>query len=386
MNLSEPPPSLVGAARVPLDRVDWALHRLWEQDEQAGGTGAHASLCTIVALASLPSLVGRANEVLAQVVRVHPARTITASWTADGPPEIVAEVALHRDPDRGGEACGDAVALLATGGARVWLPENVDRLLLSGVPAYIWWVGDLPDYDDLFDRLVRCADVAVVNSAEMDLRDLEKLSRIADESRGAYAVADLTWVRLRGMMDLVARFFDAPESRPWLDRLARVTMGFSPRDGETDVVSTRVGLLVGWLGNALGFRPETARWTRDAGGGSLAIERRGGPGVLLRFDRDPRAGADPGSITRIELVCGTAGEARFSVARQEDPRTLSWSCVAPGLALPEHTLRFGSHEEPKLLARFLDRPARDPLYEAALRMGSRIVRPVAPRFSEAPPR
>jgi hypothetical protein len=47
-------------------------------------------------------------------------------------------------------------------------------------------------------------------------------------------------------------------------------------------------------------------------------------------------------------------------------------------------LRFGSHEEPKLLARFLERPARDRLLEASLLIGSRIVRSVAPRMSSFP--
>ncbi len=43
---------------------------------------------------------------------------------------------------------------------------------------HLWWSGDLPDDDRLFDELTADADVTIVHSADMDLRDLEQLRRI----------------------------------------------------------------------------------------------------------------------------------------------------------------------------------------------------------------
>src|SRR6202012_5454478 len=101
-------------------------------------------------------------------------RAADAGATSDG---ITAEASLHR-LKAGGNACGDAIEIEALGTARDWIPESVDRLSLLDLPLCIWWVGDLPDFDRLFDRLVVGADVVVVNSSEMDLRDIEKLSTI----------------------------------------------------------------------------------------------------------------------------------------------------------------------------------------------------------------
>ena len=221
-------------------------------------------------------------------------------------------MSLHRNAGRKGEACGDAIVLEAYGEARWWLPENFDRLALSDLPYCVWWVGDLPDHDALFDEAVQHADVVVVNSAEMDLRDIEKLSEIQRSSHGTYALLDLTWVRLRGLLDLVARFFDDPAALPYLSRLTSVNIAYNPRPNEQDVVSTRVGIMIGWLATQLRLLPESAKWVRHARGGDLTLDREGGPPVKVRVDQEPLEGAHDGSITRIQMRCdGPNGEGRF---------------------------------------------------------------------------
>jgi glucose-6-phosphate dehydrogenase assembly protein OpcA len=374
-------------AKIALKDVERELAKLWD-DEASRARSARVELFTLVALVSDPSLLERAKGVLAGVARVHDCRTIAAVWRPGDAASIGAEVELHRDPDRKNEACGDGIVVEAVGEARDWLPGNIDRLLLADLPACVWWVGDLPDADDLFDRMVRRADVVLVNSAEMDLRDLEKLSQIVRATQGGSSFMDLTWVRLRGMQDLVARFFDDPHARPYLDSLTDVTFAYSPRAGETDVASTRAGLLLGWMGSALGFVPDTAQWRREPTGGELVISREAGAQVKVRFVHDKRAGVHDGSITRIELVCdaGDGNRARFELARQEDPTIMRWSSDMPGVSTPTQLLKFASHDEGQLLTRSLERPTRDRLLEASLRVGSAIVRPVAPRLSERPPR
>lgn len=374
--------------KVKLDAVDKELTKLWEAE--ASSHGPRIELFTLVALVSDPKLLARATDVLSKVVRVHPCRTIAAMWTPGGAPEITADIALHKNPDRKNEPCGDAVVLQAVGAAREWLPGNVERLLLPDVPACVWWVGDLPDDDDLFDLMVRRADVVIVNSAEMDLRDLTKLSEIAEASKDSYAFMDLTWVRLRSLQDLVARFFDDPAVRPWLDTLSRVTLAFSPRDNETDVASTRAGLLLGWLGAALRLVPESAKWAKDDRGAEVTLDREGGkPPVTVRFEHDKRPGVNDGAITHIELLAGggSAPTAKFQIARQaDDSKITTWTCEVPGVVVPSQTVRIGAHDEARLLTRSLERPARDRLLDASLLAASRIVKQVAPRLSARPPR
>lgn len=382
--------------KVALEKVERELAQMWEEEAKAT-SGSRVELLTIAALVSEPELMERAKAVLAYVATAHPCRTIAASWDSGTKPSIDCDVSLHRNTARANEACGDAIVLEAHGEARAWLPENLDRLALPDVPYCLWWVGDLPDNDTLFDEAVQHVDVVLVNSAEMDLRDLEKLSHIARGSKGKYALLDLTWIRLRGLQDLVARFFDDPSARAYLDGLSRIEIAYSPREHEQDAASTRVGLLIGWLAARLGLDEEGARWERDAHGGEITIPRRAvssgkrpnaGP-VTVRVNQEPREGVHPGSITRIKLTCdgpAGSGEGNFEIVRAADPHVVTWSIDAPGVALPAHTLLIGSHEESRLLASQLERPSRDPLFEASVYAAYRIVRPVAPRLSVPPPR
>jgi len=363
--------------RLSLDAVEREIDRLWE--EEARRTQApRIELLTLVALVSEPGLLARTTRVVADVVRVHPSRTVVVDWKTGGEAAITADAALHA-AGPGGAPCGDAIAVEAVGGAREWLPQNIDRLILSDLPVCLWWVGDLPDFDNLFDRAVLSADLVVVNSGEMDLRDIEKLSTIAGRSRGRYAIADLTWIRLRPLQELVARFFDDQGTHPCLQSVERVTIEFSPRPGETDVASTQAGLLFGWMANALSLKPDDVYWRRGPTWGEATIGN-----VVARFEHRPRPDVPPGAILRVGIECRGRVSARFEIERQEDPQVFRWSRDVPGAPTPPQTLRVVDPGESTLLIRCLGRPKRDPLLEASLAMTTRIVRPVAPRLSIQP--
>jgi glucose-6-phosphate dehydrogenase assembly protein OpcA len=359
---------------VSLDKVEAELARLWQEESRSAG-GSHAALLTLVALVSEPRLLERTENVLAELVSSQPARTITAVWRDGATPSITADVAMHRP--MGGAVCGEAIKLEAIGSARDWLPGNAERLALPDLPVCVWWVGDLPDFDDLFDRMVVGADLVIVNSGEMDLRDLQKLSSIVTRAKGRFAVADLTWIRLRTMQDMIARFFDDPEGQDCLLDLNRILIEVAPKPDEKDATSTQAGLLFGWIAGVLGLAPEQVQWKRGDGW----AEARAGK-LLARFEQKPRKDVRPGVITRVLME---AGSARFAIERQDDPRVYRWSREVPGVATPPHMMRVGAFEEASLLARCIERPKRDLLFETSLRVGSRILLPVAPRLSALPP-
>ncbi len=357
--------------RLSLDAVEVEVAHLWEEEARRSGA-ARVELLTVVALVSDLALLERAEKVLTTAARAFPSRTIVVTWTQGAPAAITADASLHR-ASSGGAACGDAIALEATGGAREWLPENIGRLALPDLPVCVWWVGDLPDFDRLFDRMVVDADLVLVNSGEMDLRDLEKLSTIVRRFRGDCALSDLAWIRLRPLQELIARFFDDPMARACLPALERVTLEFAPREGDQDVASTQAGLLFGWIANALSLQTEAVGWRRGAGWGEAAFGR-----VTARFVQRPRTDVPPGSLLRVLIECDGA---RFELERQDDPRVFRWSREAPGAPVPPQTVRIGMPEEETLLVRCLERPKRDRLLERSLYVASRIVRPVAPRLS-----
>ncbi len=248
---------------LPLDAVEREITRLWEEEARRS-PAPRIELMTVVAFVSDDAFLDRAKKTLADFARLHPARTIAAIAKPGADAAITAEASLHRaSPD--GPARGDAIVLEATGAARDWLPENIDRLALPDLPVCLWWVGDLPDFDRLFDRLLGCADIVVVNSGDMDLRDLERLADIATRSRERCALSDLTWIRLRSLQELIARFFDDEGSLACLSSIRRIRIVFAPRERELDVASTQAGLLFGWIANALALHTANARWTRGDG-------------------------------------------------------------------------------------------------------------------------
>ncbi len=284
---------------------------------------------------------------------------------------------MHRASGRRyGAVCGDSIKLEAIGSARDWLPGNAERLALPDLPVCVWWVGDLPDFDDLFDRMVVGADLVVVNTGEMDLRDLQMVSSIAARSQGRHAVSDLTWIRLRTMQDLIARFFDDAEGQACLPDLERILIEIAPRPDEKDATSTQAGLLFGWIAAVLGLPPESAQWKRGDGWAEVRIGK-----LHARFEQKPRPDVRPGIVTRLVME---AGRARFAIERLDDPRVYRWSREVPGVSTPPHTLRVAPFDEAALLARCIERPKRDLLLETSLRIGSRIVLPVAPRLSTRP--
>jgi glucose-6-phosphate dehydrogenase assembly protein OpcA len=354
-----------------LDKVERELARLWEDESRSAG-GSRAALLTLVAMVSEPRLLDRAQQAMSELVRIHPARTIAAVWREGASPSISAEIAMHR-PAGAGAVCGDAIKLEAIGSAREWLPGNAERLALPDLPVCVWWVGDLPDYDDLFDRMVVGADLVIVNSGEMDLRDLQKLSSIAARSQGRFAVSDLTWIRLRTMQDLIARFFDDAEGQACLPDLERILMEVAPRPDEKDATSTQAGLLFGWIASVLGISPESVEWKRGEGWAEAHLGK-----LTARFEQKARSDVRPGVITRLVME---AGKARFAIERLDDPRVYRWSRDVPGISTPPQTMRVGAFEESALLARCIERPKRDLMLETSLRVGSRIVLPVAPRLS-----
>jgi hypothetical protein len=362
--------------RLSLDAVERELGRLWEEETKRSHA-ARVELLTLVGLVSERGLLPRAEDVVAQVVRTFPSRSILVTWKDGSEASLSADAALHYSAP-GGPPCGDAILVEAISGGRKWLPENLDRLTFPDLPVCLWWVGDLPDFDDLFDRTVVLSDLVIVNSGEMDLRDLEKLSNIVTRSRGRFAVTDLTWSRLKSIQDLVARFFDDESARPYIPRIERVTVEFSPRDNEQDVASTQAALLCGWIAQALGVRPDGVSWRRGPDWGEVTLGK-----LVIRFDHKPRPDVVSGTILRVALE---GAGARFEVERLEDPLVLRWSRDVPDLPTPPQVLRVSTLEEASLMIRCLGRPRRDPLFERSLHTASRIVRPVAPRFSTPPNR
>lgn len=362
-----------GTVRVSVDRVEAELRKLWDAQ---GPTALRARTMTVVALCETPEHLPIAERALAHAAPLHGARAVIVDWRqgeASETPAITAEVSLM-DGERG--PSGERVRLVAIGEARAWIPDTVAQLITADLPVFVWWVGDLPDHETLFKRMAfgAQATVAVVNANDMDLRDLAVLDTMAhhhEPTSATIALADFTWHRLRTWQELTARFFDNPVCENDLPNVRSMRLQFKQRGREPEVASNQAALFAGWLSSRMHL--ELEGWQ-----GATAKMRGPNGEVRITFEgvERPDTGVHDGALLEVELRSDTA---RYRVHRDEhDPFVVCWEGECPGTPFPNQCVRVHPPDDPTLLARVLERPTRDALYEASLHTATRIVAPIAP--------
>jgi glucose-6-phosphate dehydrogenase assembly protein OpcA len=368
----------VAVTAVALDKVEAELARLWTER----GTGdTHLRTLDLVAFCATPDELPRVRAALAPMAAKRACRTLTVVCYPGEAPSITARVGLHVDTARKGEAVGDDVTLEVRGAARGWVSSALRQLRHGDLPMHLWWSGDLPDDDRLFDELTADADVTIVHSADMDLRDLEQLRRVLAWRTERAVFLDLNWVRLALWQELTARFFDDEGVAASIPRIDTITLGFAPREGTTDAAPTQAALLAGWIAVCTGWDVNGATWETDPFGVCTATVKRadGSPG-RVRFLGDDRPGVYAGALHTV-LMSGAG--VKLEVARAlEDPRAICWTGEVEGQCVPSQCVRSGVPDEPKMLARALDRPERDPLFERCLAAAAALTRAVAPLVGE----
>ena len=361
-----------------LDKVEPELARLWAEQ---GTRDARPRTLDLVAFCATPDDLPRVRAALAPLAAKRPCRTLTVVCYPAEAPSITARAGLHVDTARKSEPVGDDVSLDVRGAARSWVPSAVRQLRRGDLPMHLWWSGDLPDDDRLFDELTADADVTLVHSADMDLRDLEQLRRVLAWRVDRAVFLDLNWVRLALWHELVARFFDDDAVAATIPKLDTVTLGFAPRPGATEAAPTQAALLAGWITLSAGWDVTGATWSTDADGARVAaVKRADGSPARVRFVGDDRPGVYPGALHSVTLA---GPGVNLEVARAlEDPLALCWSGHVEGVCVPSQCVRMGVPDEPRMLARALDRPERDPLFERSLAAAAALTRAVAPLRGE----
>jgi len=348
-----------------LDGVESELRKLWE----AAGRATPTRTMTLVALCETREHVPIAERALAHATPRHGARSLLVEWCESDLPRIDASARLRTSPR--GEPCSESIHLFVHGAARAFVPDAISRFLAPDLPALVWWVGDLPDHEVLLDRVatVSRATIAIVDANAMDLRDLPVLDGLARRT-ARVALADFCWQRLRTWQELTARFFDVPEAAADLAEPRSLTVEFQRRARDPEPVSNQAALYVGWLAARLGLRkldwPSASRARMVSPDGELLVD----------FKPVERDGVTDGSLVDVTL---RAGQGTYRVHRSvDDCGVICWEGERPGAPFPNQCVRSHTLDDGTLLDRVLQRPLRDPLYEASLAAAASLVADVMP--------
>jgi glucose-6-phosphate dehydrogenase assembly protein OpcA len=319
----------------------------------------------------------RASEAMASLAIRHPSRTLLLVTAPDDAVDgLDATIRTQRARGPGGQShlCFEEVRLLARGATALHLASVVEPLLMSNLPAYLWWLGRPPSF---YDPLLALCDRLIVDSAEFPdaLTGLAALAASAAAGDRELEVGDLGWRRIAPWCQLIAQFFDPPDARPYLHQIHHVSVEYASTP--SGVVSAAPLLLVGWLAARLDWEPETAAAARGALDTLLAPSRPGaaGNGVTVRIRPCAASHLAAGALVSVKLAAGASdAAATFELRVADDPACGLTRAVLPGVRELERMAPLGWASTPELLAYELERPGADPIYAESLSMVGRLVR------------
>jgi len=313
--------------RVSVEEVESALAALRREHLGDRRGSVRTSLLDLVAVCDDEALAAELAEAVEALPSSRPSRALLALVrSGDGPVEFEARVFAR-------ETGGDEFAVfsesvsLTSGGGGAPLPSLIAGLLLPDLPVVLLWRARPRIQSALLKGLWPLATRVVVDSTG-EPGTLEALQvLIAREPQRP--VGDLSWTKIQGWRETVARMFDVPESAQALARLERIAIRHvAPADAQARLL---------------------AAWVRSRTGITAPVE-------LTAETRDDMRS---GSITCVTLVCAGAD---YRVERVDEGIA---RLDAP--LVPSQNVRIRVPQLRHLLALEFEVQGRDPAFEDAVR-------------------
>ena len=399
---------------VRLESLEEELALLWKisADNMRTGqnTNVRTSVLNLVICAPDIAAARRASGLLRDLSSTHIARVTVlildrgndvasvSTWITLRCYSVISDTMRH---------CFEQTTILARGSAVHATANILQPLLKPDLPVYLWWVGDPPDDDSVFNELVALSNRVMVDSTtffnpESDIHTLALLH----QSFPDVALSDLNWGRLTPWRELVAQFFDVMEYRPYLSGVTSIEIEHAaaplstPTQTEMGDVSPNPAcalLLAAWLKDRLGLtstpgheqseqdtasgtyhwnmqRTTIAKGTRMLGATRALGSTRAKSGALsadaATIDIRPQVQSNmrPGSICLVRLTSSVEGKrATFTINREGDPDHVLTSVELPKETRPQRTVSLAaSNMESRLLQDELEITGHDRSFEQTL--------------------
>ncbi len=371
--------------------IETQLAQLWtlppsetrRQPTHPGLPQARTSVLNLIVTVADAEAADRVVHTMTDLGIRHPSRAIVLvahpQASGDG---LDARITTHCHLSAGGgeRVCYDEIVLTVHGEAAGHLSGIVAPLLLHDLPTHVWWPGDPPFGDPVFEQLVEMADRLIVDSS--DFGDLLFGYRRLANLRRRSGVGDLAWDRLGWWQELTAEFFDAPRFRRYLSNLNRLMLRYAVpsrnHDGrpnpsaQADVAPgvsaplSQALLYAGWIASRLGWKRDRVQETLLDGRLRLRLEGRYEMIDLLLepFETDAQV---PGELLNMHLrALGETGAAEFIIDRSGDDEATVAS-NADGMTALLRRVPMDQPRESDLLSADLITQPHDPVYEASLR-------------------
>jgi glucose-6-phosphate dehydrogenase assembly protein OpcA len=359
------------------------LARLWDSEAHdtaaaAGTTSvaekglahARASVLNLIVLVVDDAAADRVVSTLVDLGVRHPSRAIVLVPDQGSEAESIdARISTHCHAASGGgdRVCCEEVVVAVRGEAAGHLSGIVSPLLIHDLPTHVWWPGDPPFRDPIFDQVVELGDRVLVDSA--DFGDLAAgLRRIAGLRRQS-GVGDLSWERISWWQELTAQFFDARRFRRYLPNLSRLLIRYAAAP-DTDVAApmSQALLYAGWIATRLGWRRH--RTVEPLADGRFRLTLEGKHEMVdLVIRPEPTDIHRPGDLVSVRLrSLGETGAGEFIIDRRGEDAAVATN--ADGMTALLRLVPMDAPSEAELLSSQLALDVVDPVYEDALRAAS----------------
>ncbi|HEX6122670.1 MAG TPA: glucose-6-phosphate dehydrogenase assembly protein OpcA, partial [Ktedonobacterales bacterium] len=159
--------------RVPGDAIERELENEWRAANASAlasnsHPGARNSVLSLVVYTRSQEEATSAFNTVEQLVGIHPSRAIVvATAPAFDGPAIASYIATHQRDTGGMISYGEEILMIAHDDAASHLPGAVLPLIVSGLPAYLWWSGEPQWRGEQFEAMVDGCDRLIVDTSEM---------------------------------------------------------------------------------------------------------------------------------------------------------------------------------------------------------------------------
>jgi glucose-6-phosphate dehydrogenase assembly protein OpcA len=244
---------------------------------------ARTQLLDLVVLADEPREAERMARLLEQLPGNRPSRAIIA-LAAHGARELgaTAEIVTTPSPSGAGELRCELVNLTA-GDEGAALPSVIASLLLPDLPVFLLLRLDPERWEPLVQACWTFVSRVVVDSTG-ERSGLHSLPGLLAR-KPSRSVTDLSWSKLTGWRELVARLFDPPKATRALTRLDRIQLTHAGRS------QAQARLLAAWILSRTHRHPS------------------------VELTSEPRRDMRSGSLIGVVLTCG---KERYEVVRRAE--------------------------------------------------------------------
>ncbi|MGH3368803.1 MAG: glucose-6-phosphate dehydrogenase assembly protein OpcA, partial [Nocardioidaceae bacterium] len=220
--------------------VEAELARLWTaattRTDRGDGTlvtekgvpHARTSVLNLIVTVRDEAASNRVLQTLLSLGPRHPSRAIVLQADPSDEGDLLdarIQTHCHNGENDAGRICYEQLALTVRGEAARHLDGIVAPLVIHDLPTDVWWPGDAPFHDPVFNQLVEMGDRLVVNSTHFS--DLSAGLKHLGAIRRRAGVGDIAWERLSPWQELTAQFFDAPRFRRYLPNLSRLHVRYA---------------------------------------------------------------------------------------------------------------------------------------------------------------